>query len=77
MPRTSGEKVRVLAHEILHHFLLENINPGALDPAHDTEGIMLSYLVSTNKLGCRTVKALLRAGVDKSEIDPAYVLPDE
>lgn len=71
-----GEQVIVLAHEFLHHFLKEDIRPGLKTPdlrAHDDDGIMKKGSTE-QKLGCKTVAALKRAGVTDAEMDRNYIL---
>jgi len=73
------ERVDQLAHEILHHFLEDTIRPNTDDPKHDDEGIMHPDYGGQakgieGKLGCKTVAALKRLGVEEIDIDQEYVI---
>jgi RHS repeat-associated protein len=75
------ERGPILAHEILHHFLKNTINPGSGDPAHDTEGIMApdagrvviaGFRTPSTELGRKTVCALKALGIEDADIEPHY-----
>jgi len=74
MTLAQAEKLSTLAHEVLHHFLQDDIGPEGNKNMHDSIGVMKNEMSAELRLGCETVNALLRAGVNRDQIDPKYTI---